>query len=331
MTTTKINPSWVKYLDMGGPRWRGKVKYEIPKPWGPWSKILGVVADSEGEPDTTVMYDETGVTWGTFQWTFKSGRLQRLLEFFKSVERVENGEEIGMSLFEAMFEQVDKQQLFRRYGFSIHGGKFMYRGVRALNPRIKKERDLMVDTCMGRGLYSSVKDQKYHARSLCREFAEVGQDPQVWDVQTTYAKHEFRSELDIQRSPLKSAGGTIRSIVPNSMLDSPFAAIFFNLYQNLPGGAFSLFKKVWKDAYKKGLAAYVEGSIPGISGYFPVEEKHESDILDILWKKLNQSSTADWGFKSKQYLKSGGKNPPRIKRIKPAIKKYYGIDLPYIK
>ena len=143
--TTKIKPSWVKYLDMGGPRWRGKVDYEIPQPWGPWSKILGVVADSEGEPDTTVMYDETGVTWGTFQWTFKSGRLQRLLQFFKSVERVEDGKETGLSLFDALFEQIDGKQIFTRYGFTIEKGCFMYHGVRKLNPRIKSDvKELLV-------------------------------------------------------------------------------------------------------------------------------------------------------------------------------------------
>ena len=53
------------------------------------------------------------------------------------------------------------------------------------------------------------------------------------------------------------------------------------------------------------------------------------DVLDIIWGQLNRSAYADWGVRSKQYLESGGKNPPRIMNIRPAINEFYGIDLPY--
>ena len=61
--------SWVKWKHYQGVKLVGKNSYNPPQPWGPWTKIMGVVAKCEGNHDTVISYDGTGLTWGFMQWT----------------------------------------------------------------------------------------------------------------------------------------------------------------------------------------------------------------------------------------------------------------------
>ena len=330
-----VKPKWVKYRSMGGPRYLGKREggkfvhvYDPPEPWGVWTQILGVVARSEGRFDTVVMYDETGVTAGPFQWTFKSGRLQKMLEFFKTIPYYDFETGVEANLF-AEHCIKDGRQIFERFGFKIVGGRFSVPSSgKALNPSFKKQRDIIVDICMGRrGFVGTPKQERAQALALCALFAELGQQPDVQAAMVEYAKLEFKKALDVRRPPLKSVGGTIRCLLPDGVWGIPVPAIFFNLYQNSPGGAFKLFKGAMSEARRKGLLTLDATS--GGSGY-QMKGDDADKLLDIVWRRLNRSAYADWGFRSKQYLESDGKNPPRIKNIKPAIEEFYGLKLPYI-
>jgi hypothetical protein len=141
--------------------------------------------------------------------------------------------------------------------------------------------------------------------------------PGIQAAQNEYAKIELKQALGYRRPPLASVGGTIKHMLPDEVWGTPIPAIFFNLYQNLPGGSFKLFKSALSDAEKKGIVTFNDG--------YHVQ-KSTDDLLLLIWEKLCRTSIADWGFRSKQYL-ANKKNTPRITRIQPAIKKYYGIDL----
>ena len=334
MTKKIVKPRWVTYRDMEGPRHLGRrdpggafiYEYSPPKPWGVWSQILGVVAACEGRHDTVVMYDGTGVTFGAFQWTFTSGRLQRLLEYFKSVPIVDFERDVNTTLFDWVCVHPDGCQVFEEFGFKILGGEFIEslldsRGnmtERKLLPQRKADKRDIVDICMGK--YS--QHPKRSALQLCSLFAKLGQILEVQLAMVEYAKIEFKRSLDYRRPPLKEIGGTIRCLLPDEVWGTPIPAIFFNLFQNSPGEGFKFFKSAMSIAEKKGIVGLDS------NGYSDVVDTDV--LLDIIWSKLCLSRYADWGFGSKQYIASGGKNPPRVKNIRPALVKYYDVRLPYI-
>lgn len=327
---SRIKPKWVRYRDMGGPLYRGEKKngkyvhvYNPLQPWGVWSQIMGVVARCEGNFDTVVQYDFTSITFGFLQWTFKSGRLQRMLQSLKSIPYMnfDEMEDVESTLFEVVCENGRDgrvEQIFSRFGFEIRGGKFYsYAHKRVLNPARKADRKAMNDICMGFG-------NRKIALDLCRVFARLGQDVGVQAAQIEYGKMEWRRALDYKRPPLKSVGGTIRCLLPDAVWGSPIPAIFFNLFQNSPGGAFALFRNALKTALKKGV-------IVGKKGKYEMKKEDVEHYMDIIWRRLNRTAYADWGWRSKQYVESGGRNPPRIKRIRPAIEEFYGVKLPFYK
>ena len=320
--------SWVKYGNMGGPRHLGERdgkkfahEYVDHSSTGPWGKILGVIAASEGRYDTVVMYDGTGVTFGAFQWTFTSGRLQKFLTYLQSVQSMEfeqAKQDVVLTdhgnLFDIFMDGDGDRQVFEDFGFYINGGQFWSSG-KVLNPRNPKQKKRIVQICMG--------DSRRHAMALCNIFADAGRDIGIQFAQNEYAKLELKQALIVNRPPLKSVGGKIWCLLPQETWNGPIPAIFFNLYQNLPGGSFKLFKRIMKKAEEKDLVSFCPNN-----GYGNV--KSTDDLLDLVWRELCQTQIADWGFKSRKYLQNN-KNTPRVTRIRPAILKYYGLKLPYIK
>lgn len=336
----KCGASWVKYREMGGPRFRGTIGYNPARPWGVWTQIMGVIARCEGKHDTVVMYDETGVTAGFLQWTLKSGRLQKLLQSFKGVSRIAPGlDASGRGTFEherTLFQEVCETsggiQLFSQFNFNIKDGNFvLFPSMRSLSPNVDADRQLIVDTCMARRTMLSSKQQQQAALDLCCLFAEIFQDEQVQAATIAFAKAELNSALDVTRPPLAKYGcRTIRDLLPEGAWGTPLPAIFFNLFQNSPGGAFTLFGNAMNIAVSKGVAKLTKDTGFEIADGRSNDGGSE-DLLDIVWRRLNQTAYADWGFKSKQYLESGGKNPPRIMNIGPAISEFYGLTLQYYK
>ena len=200
--------------------------------------------------------------------------------------------------------------------------------MKRLYPSKKSQQKKIIDICMGR----YAKNPKKHAKELCSLFAELGQDVGFQSAQIEFGKFEFKKALDVKRSPLKSIGGTIRHLFPVEVWGTPIPAIFFNLYQNAPAGAFRLFINAMRDAQKKGVVGHMMSDGFYLNDKQPQNvEQQLDDLLNIIWYRLNRTAYADWGFRSKQYLESNGKNPPRIVRIRSAIEKYYGFRLPFFK
>ena len=302
------NAQWVKWKNGGGPRVRGTLEYNPAQPWGPWTKIMGVVARCEGSHDTVVMYDETGVTWGFMQQTFKSGRLQKLLESFKSIPcyNFENEDDgAHETLFDTACCTPEGTQLFKPFGFEITGGKFIDLSTsRALNMTNTAQQKRCVDICMGRVRYpGNLKKQKQYAMSLANVFAELGGAFGVAEAQTQFAKQEFKSQMQYKRPPL--GGMTIAELlkadVPG-MWDSPLPALFFNLWQNNPGAAYKLFLR----------ARQVAGS------------DDPTIYFNQAWQLANRSKFGRWGWPKDA-------RSPRVVRIKQAIDEFYGLNIPYYK
>jgi len=308
---------WVKYKDGGGPRVRGTRKYNPYAPLGPWEKVLGVVARCEGSHDTVVMYDETGVTWGFMQWTFTSGRLQKLLESFKSIPNYDFTTEqecVHSTLFEIVCCDDWGDQLFCPFGFEIRGGKFVdLRTGDALDPRKKPQKKRIADICMGRVAHlGNIKKQRAYAMDLANLFAGMGQVFWVTEAQIHFAKQEFKRQMTFKRKPL--GGKTIEwlfNVKDPQTWELPLAALFWNLWQNNPGAAYKLFLKARKQVM----------SAPG------PEHRAQRDYFDAAWKLLNKSTFGNWGWKP-------GSKSPRVVRIKKAIEEFYGkdvVDLRYYK
>ena len=283
---------WVKWKDRYGVRSHGRTRYNPSEPWGPWTRIIGVVARCEGNHDTVVSYDGTGVTWGFMQWTFTSGRLQRLLQFLKSIEVVGTNK----SLFDKFFRHKGGKQVFKKFGFIIVNGNMVdVEKNKILNPAKDKKR--IDDICMGRVKHESSEDQKTHAVELARIFLHAGRDEEIAFAQIEFAKNELKRALRVKR---KALGGisTIDNLLEGTW-ETPLPAIFFNLWQNSP-----------KYAYKLFVNSYNMTNHLGIDVYF-----------DEVWRRLNMSKFGNWS-----YAKPGN-NSPRIKRIRKAVLEFYNIDL----
>lgn len=296
-----MRAKWVKYKSLGGPRVKGTSVYNPPQPWGPWTKIMGVVARCEGAHDTVVMYDETGVTFGFMQWTFKSGRLQQLLESLKSIPVYDFEHE---NSDHTLFDEVCGAggSALERYGFNILGGKFVEigRGVLSVNNKAQQKR--IVDVCMGRTRFKTFAQQKQAALELAEFFGEIGVEFGMAAAQIAFAKQEFKKQLEYKRPPLggRSINGLLDGENPATW-ETPLAALFFNLWQNNPGAAYRLFQNARK--VTDGPEAYFEQA----------------------WKLANRSTFGNWGW-----AKPANKSP-RVVRIKAAIKEFYGVDLTYYK
>lgn len=289
---------WVKWKDKQGVRAKGKERYHPPLPWGPWTKIIGVIARCEGKHDTVVSFDGTGVTFGFMQWTMTSGRLQKLLQFLKSIQV--DGESIN--LFDKFFRKKGGRQVFADFGFIIVNGNFVEKSTKkVLNPGKKADRQRIDDICMGRVKHKSFKDQKAHAISLARIFLAAGKDDEIAFAQLEFAKNELKRAMRAKRKPLGSVG-TIASLLEDTW-DTPIPAIFFNLWQNSPRGAYRLFLKAYKTA----------------------GHKTSDEYLKEVWRLLSRSKFANWSY-AKEKNKS-----PRIKRIKKAVSEFYKIDLPLVR
>jgi len=304
---------WVKWKDGGGPRVRGSVEYDSPTPYGIWTKILGVVARCEGNHDTVVMYDETGVTWGFMQWTFTSGRLQKLLQSFKAISLcrfdldADDYDDPMHTLWDEVCINQDGSQVFAEYGFIVQNGRFVditQPGKRVpLNPAVQSQKKRIADICMGRVQYQRIADQKRHAMGLAELFSNMAQGADVAIAQIAYAKQEFKQQMTYKRKPLDGSWLAVPTIgcLLQDAWDTPLAALFFNLWQNNPGAAYKLFLQAGK----------------GI--------KNPDEFFSSAWFRANRSKFGNWGWG-----KTSNKQP-RVIRIKDAMKEFYGIDLPYFK
>ncbi len=297
--------SWVKFRSHHGVKYMGNQKFMPAEPWSVWDTILGVVARCEGNYDTVISYDGTGVTFGFQQWTFTSGRLQKLLQSFKAIpvydyDLGEDPEET--TLFDVVCCDPAGTQYFEEFGFRIQEGCFVESATgKVLKPRKKAHKKRINDICMGRTMATTAKGQKAHAMGLARVFARIGADFAVAEAQTAFAKAEFKRQIKFKRPPL--GGKSIEDVLGPNCWTTPLPALFLNLWQNHPAQAYKMLLRARKSAGTGDPQRYFE----------------------TMWKMANVTKFANWGWGS-------GKNKsPRVIRIKKAIREFYGVNLPYYK
>lgn len=320
---SKINVEWVKFGNSEGPRFKGSNGFVPMMTPDAWDRILGVISGCEGNYDTVVMYDGTGVTFGFMQWTFTSGRLQKFLEYLKS----RPSEEVGsVSLFDSLLlDKSTGSQLFERFGFRIEGAEFRAKSkdgsFKTLSPDVDKE--TIRDICLGKkdidGNEVDSATAKEKACDLCRVFALLGFNYLIQAEQRSYAMAELNREMGAKRPPLFKYGGTIKSMVPYELFATPVYAIYLSLFQNSPGLSFKFIAGVMRKCLDAKLVSYSEnrGYRFNLSGDPDVYK-----VLDILWMELCNTDIANWGYGSKKSNRS-----PRVDRIRASVKKYYGMEL----
>ncbi|MDC1299903.1 hypothetical protein N8Z24_00190 [bacterium] len=297
---------WVFWKEHSGVRHMGTKRYDPPTPHSTWVKIMGVVARCEGNHDTVVSYDGTGITWGFLQWTFTSGRLQKLLQYM--------GRQGGFKdyIFQSLFDwefvhpirisdncNFPGQQIFNKFGFKMQDGKFfdLYCDPpKPLNPRIHKKR--INNICMAKGKYFNPEfgTRKKQAFALAKVFSKAGQSSDVAKAQINFAIHEFQGSLKVKRRPLKKVK-TIENLLEGTW-ETPLPAMFFNLWQNSPKYAYKLFLKNYK------------------------KDQDPEEYFMRCWNHLKRSKFGNWS-----YAKPKNRSP-RIKRLTRAILEFYGRDLP---
>lgn len=287
---------WVKWKSHQGVRHMGKHRFNPPKPWDEWTKIMGVVARCEGNHDTVVSYDGTGVTWGFMQWTFTSGRLQKLLHSMRSIKSVD-AEGNETNVFDRVFREPNGAQVFESYGFFINeDGHFARRrDKKRIIPRYDYLRKQVDDICMGRDSHPLFVDWKPKAIALAWVFAEAGKDLEVAQAQIDFAIKEFKACLTPKRRPLKEFE-TIGNLLEGTW-GTPLPAIFFNLWQNNPGAAYKLFMRASRE--NRGGA---------------------EEYLSIVWRMLNYTKFGNWSYRLAK------NKSPRIRRIGKGLREFYGVN-----
>ncbi len=295
-----IEMDWVTWKTHQGVRSMGTNKFKPVPPHDMWTKILGVISTCEGNHDTVVSYDGTGVTWGFMQWTFTSGRLTQLLQYFKAVPstKVAAGSAEAYTLFDELFVDCEGKQVFENFGFKIKEGKFVETAKgKVLNPSIDREKGLIDDICMGRVQGGTFKQQKTFALNLAQVFSDAGKSASAAAAQIEFAKLELQRSLPIKRAPL----GPVQTLanVLDKTWETYIPAVFFNIWQNSPA-----------QAYKLILAARAEA------------KGNIEQYAELVWRKLKNSKFANWSYAKPE------NTSPRIRRIAMGLKEYYGVSLP---
>jgi hypothetical protein len=281
---------WSSYKNYKGPLYKGSISYNPAKPLTEWQKILGVIADCEGKFDTICMHDGTGVTAGFMQWTFISGRLQKLLEYFKTITYpgLFPGSRKYMSVYDVACKDPYGYTFFHEFGFDIIKGEFIdLIDDQVVDPSTPSGREKINSICLGK--------TKNHAEKLLLRMVEIMQTDGVEKAQLMFAEEELKKALVAKRAVL-GKHKTLEKLLEGSW-ETPAPALFFNLYQNNPKAAMTLFMS----------AAEEDGT-----------------LFDRAWKLLGQSAFGNWSYVSPDYKKY--KRTPRIARIQKAIEKYYEVS-----
>lgn len=259
MTNPTVKVDYVHWKDHEGSRVLGVCPYNPPAPIGTWSQIMGVIARSEGKFDSFINFDQTAATFGFLQWTMTSGRLQRLLESFKTI-LVEHDD-----LQSTLYDDLKLQEAFSKFGFSISSGKFYdISKKQILNPAFPSQKQRMISIC------SSTKDTSLQIAKL---FGTIGQDPRVQMAEIAFGKAELLHSLDPVR-PILGEYKTIRNLLKDDFT-SLAPALFFNLNQNNPKYAMQLFVSARKESDANG-----------------------TDLFTTAWRRVNRSSFGNWGWGS---------------------------------
>lgn len=217
---------WAKYGSFSGPWVRGTKPYTPPSreeaTW--WDVLCYAVASPEGGAyDTFVAYDGTAVTAGLFQWTFTSGRLQKML--------------------------VAAQRVAPKTFQNTVGALFSSMGITFKNGVLFKDEKALTDKASLRDLFTPPGGQTpksgsnwNKARAVAEAFNTFFRDPMLNPVQENFFLTELISESKLGRP--KMGGRSIASILypkgwdpdglpPHNPQDA-CRAMFWSFWQNAP-------------------------------------------------------------------------------------------------
>jgi len=152
-----------------------------------WDVVLSAITRPEGGSyDTVVSYDGTAVTWGFAQWTFTSGRLQRLLASIQNEAPASfNGSDIPKVLSQAGLNLAPKGTLVDAAGHTVDDKdrlRELLTPPDGVVPRIGKYYDYAVNVALA--------------------FAELGLNRTVSQIQERFLLKELESEARLSRPKL---------------------------------------------------------------------------------------------------------------------------------
>lgn len=215
--------NWRCYNEWSGISIHGNNEFVCPNPAEEWDVVIAAIAKPEGHYDTVVSYDGTALTWGLAQWTFTSGRLQRLL-----------GEIITRLGFDSPLLEPAITAI-RSAGLILSPNGSLL----DLNSKpVVGKSDLRCRlTPVGGVVPRSGKNWEIAAR-IAEAFHALGKDPTVAKIQTSFLVKELRHESTLKRPTLCGStiarylyeglniGGTPELIVARSL--------FWSMWQNSP-------------------------------------------------------------------------------------------------
>jgi hypothetical protein len=233
---------WASYSGWSGVSIRGLNTYNKIPPATEWEVVMAAIAKPEGGAfDTVVSYDGTALTWGIAQWTFTSGRLQKLLAKIVSYYGLSSG--FATQIAAAL----------KPFGLNLdvlHG--------RLLDAKTDKE---VLDKAQLRniltppsGCVPKTGPNWEKAKALALFFADLGMDPGAARIQWEFLKEELSREALLGRPKL--GGKSIADflyLAPNDGADTPSVcnqliaarALFWSMWQNSPRSAEDHMLRVW--------------------------------------------------------------------------------------
>jgi hypothetical protein len=238
-----LNPivRYGSYGKFAGPYIRGTQKYVPPAKASEWDVIEYAIASPEGGAyDGVFMADGTGVTFGLFQWTLTSGRLQRLLHF----------------IADALL--LPAPALDNRLGAAwtiVPGKSYVIEDIGTGRPMDTAAlREHFTPTS---GVVPRTGFERDFANSVAKTFWRLGQVKGVPAAQDKFAREELRLECEPKRPMLDVL--RIRDVLyPSTMVPwslscdlSPSTAtaaraLFWSCWQNAPRQAERVLLSVYK-------------------------------------------------------------------------------------
>ena len=236
--------SWCVRGSFRGARILGVNKYKPLFVGNPpeWELVLVAVAEPEGGAfDTFISYDGTAATWGIAQWTFTSGRLQKLLSYVR-----EHCEDLWLD--------SGVEELLDDLGLVLDPAGNL-RDKDTNNRVIKKDTLRSIFTPPG-GYVPKTRRYREVAENVALTLSKLGEHTGVGWVQVSFFIHELLREARYGRPCLhgKSIAEYLYATnTPSYDYTAPIVdpylsvsrALFWSMWQNSPRKAELHLKAAW--------------------------------------------------------------------------------------
>jgi hypothetical protein len=221
---------WATYNNWSGPYIKGSQPYRPPKKPTEWDVIAYAVGYPEGGCyDSYFAADGTAVTFGLFQWTATSSRLQTLL--FRCLDQASD----------VYLKTVG--ELFDDLGLELSLNLTSDQGELRKNGKVLDKTALRAIFTPPNGKCPKTGPEWKTACEIAKAFWALGQDLEIQRIQQEFFQDELYLESLVKRPKLK--GKTIASILyPTTDLGNddalpptaytPARALFWSFWQNAP-------------------------------------------------------------------------------------------------